>query len=76
MGTIYNLFVDVPDASWLSFWRGWTWVFLCASIAVTGWFTIGGIRDLKYLYRNLSRRETGPDDDGRVAAVEDDLKSE
>ncbi len=76
-GTIYNLFVDVPDHSWLSFWRGWTWFVLCASIAVTGWFTIGGIRDLKYLYRNLSRQETGPDDDGRVTTVEEnELSSE
>jgi len=26
VGTIYNLVVDVPDETWLAFWRFWTWL--------------------------------------------------
>ena len=64
-GTIYNFFVPVPAETWLRFWHGWTWVVLGASIAVVTWFSIGGARDMVYLFRNLRRREN-PLEDGRV----------
>jgi len=64
-GTIYNFFVPVPAERWLRFWHGWTWVVVAASIAVVTWFTIGGARDMVYLFRNLRRRED-PLEDGRV----------
>ncbi len=64
-GTIYNFFVPVPAETWLRFWQGWTWIVLAASIAVVTWFSIGGARDMVYLFRNLGRREN-PLEDGRV----------
>jgi solute:Na+ symporter, SSS family len=66
--TGYNLAVDVPATSWLAFWRVWTWFILGAAALVTVWFTIGGARDLRALYRHLRQRQDNPLDDGRVAA--------
>ncbi len=65
-GTIYNLLVDVPDTSWLAFWRVWTWTILACAIGVTVWFTIGGARDMRALFRRLRERADDPLDDGRV----------
>jgi SSS family solute:Na+ symporter len=64
-GTIYNVLVDVPDASWLAFWRGYTWFTLVTAAAVTIWFAVGGLRDLRFLFTHLRERED-IDEDGRV----------
>ncbi len=66
VGTIYSLLVDVPDAAWLKYWHGWTWFILGCAVIVTVWFTIGGFRDLRELYRLLRARRDNPADDGRV----------
>lgn len=65
-GTIYNLTVDVPSAAWLRFWHGWTWFILVCAVLVTTWFTIGGCRDLRDLFRLLRSRRADTSDDGRV----------
>ncbi|MBC8329921.1 MAG: sodium:solute symporter, partial [Planctomycetes bacterium] len=64
--TVYNLTVDVPPESWLSFWRGWTWFVLLSGTAIMIWFTIGGFRDLKEMFRLLRERRADERDDGRV----------
>jgi SSS family solute:Na+ symporter len=66
VGTVYNLLADVPDQSWLKYWHGWTWFILACAVLVTIWFTIGGFRDLRDLYRLLRLRRDNPTDDGRV----------
>ncbi len=66
VGTVYNLVVDVPSTSWLSFWHCWTWFILACAVVVTTWFTIGGFRDLRDLYRLLRLRRSDVGDDGRV----------
>jgi len=66
VGTVYNLLADVPDQSWLKYWYGWTWFILACAVLVTIWFTIGGFRDLRDLYRSLRLRRDNPTDDGRV----------
>jgi SSS family solute:Na+ symporter len=71
-GMIYNLAVDVPQTSWLSFWHGWTWFILACAIIVTTWFTIGGIRDLREMFRLLRIRRAAATDDGRVAPRDDE----
>jgi len=64
--TIYNLTVQVPDSSWLRFWHGWTWFIVGCAVLVTAWFTIGGFRDLRDLFRLLRARRADATDDGRV----------
>ena len=64
--TVWNLLAEWPDAWWLGFWRIWTWVFLGGALTITTWFTIGGFKDVRYLFRELRRRRADPRDDGRV----------
>ncbi len=64
--TAYNVAVDVPAESWLSFWHGWTWFVLLTGTAIMIWFTIGGFRDLRTMFRLLRERQADEHDDGRV----------
>ena len=64
--TAYNLSVDVSCEAWAMFWHIWTWAILAAGIAVTIWFTAGGVRDLRDLYRNLREQTADATDDGRA----------
>jgi SSS family solute:Na+ symporter len=64
--TAYNLVANVPSTSWATYWHGWTWFILGCAIVVTGWFSIGGILDMRYLYRELRSRHEDRADDGRV----------
>ena len=65
--TVYNLSAEVSAGAWTAYWHGWTWFILGCAILVTGWFTVGGIRDMRYLYRQLRTRAENPLDDGRVS---------
>jgi hypothetical protein len=69
-------FVGVAVWNVISPWgnRGWTLWFFINHFLVAGavgaistvWFTIGGTRDLRRLFRDLARRESNDLDDGRV----------
>jgi SSS family solute:Na+ symporter len=56
----------VSDATWSSWWHGWTWLILGTSVIIVCWFSAGGIRDLIRMYRLLERRRADRSDDGRV----------
>jgi solute:Na+ symporter, SSS family len=66
VGTIYNQLVDVSDEAWLAWWRGWTWFVLITGVVIMIWFTIGGARDLRDLFRGLREHRDDETDDGRV----------
>ncbi len=66
IGTAYNLVVDVGDEVWLSWWRGWTWFTFFTGIVIMTWFTIGGTRDLRAMYRSLEQFRAQEDDDGQA----------
>ncbi len=65
-GTLYNLAFDVEDEAWLRWWHGWTWFTFGAGVLVMTWFTIGGFRDLRELFRRLESYRTREEDDGSV----------
>jgi len=73
--TAYNLVVDVPPESWLSFWHAYTWLVLVFAIGVTIWFTVGGYQDIRYLFRKLKSEAHDVTDDGRVSHEENDRVS-
>jgi hypothetical protein len=55
-----------PDEWWVGFWRVWILAVLVSAIAVTLWFTIGGVRDVSWLFAQLRRQRADPSDDGRL----------
>lgn len=57
---------DISATSWLAYWHVWMWIILAAGAVVTIWFTIGGFRDMRRLYRLLRSRRSDPKDDGFV----------
>jgi len=69
--TAYHYFVsEISDAAWTSFWHVIVWLSLLLAVAVTAWFLIGGMRDLKDMFHLLRTRERNDDDDGTVRAID------
>jgi SSS family solute:Na+ symporter len=66
IGTIYALKVNVPDASWASFWKIYALVMVSVSAFVAIWLTVGGIREMKTLFVMLKTMKRDADDDGTV----------
>ncbi|MHC4081055.1 MAG: sodium:solute symporter family protein [Planctomycetota bacterium] len=64
--TVWNLVAEWPDEWWVGFWRVWIQVVLVSAAAVTLWFTIGGFRDVRWLFAQLRQRRADPSDDGRL----------
>lgn len=66
LGTIYNLTYEVSDAAWMKFWYYFLWINAAAAAVVVVWFTVGGIRDLRYMFRTLSTMQRDHSDQGFV----------
>jgi SSS family solute:Na+ symporter len=64
--TVMNLVVEFPYAWWSRFWHFYIWLYFIISVPATIWFTIGGIHDIRALFRELSTIERDHTDDGRV----------
>jgi hypothetical protein len=64
VGTLYNFSVDVPAETWLAWWHGWIWFTFGTGCVIMMWFSIGGFRDLRALFRHLRsvaiHRQNGP----------------
>jgi SSS family solute:Na+ symporter len=66
VGTVWGLAFGLSQAFWLEFWRIWTWFIVACAVLVTAWFTIGGMTDLRFMFRALRERGVDYSDDGRV----------
>ena len=68
IGTFYNFFIHkITDTGWMHFWMTYTYIFLTASIIVTVWFTIGGIKNLREMISALRHNIRDDSDSGYVA---------
>jgi len=79
VGTFYSLSYGISTESWLKFWHLYVWISFILGIIMVVWFTIGGLRDLRNLFRDLRTRERDPMDDGTVIKQDnppDDLSAE
>jgi len=65
-GTFYNLSTEVPDASWMGFWKVFVIIQIVVSIIVIIWFAIGGMRDLRDMLQRLRTMVRNDRDDGFV----------
>jgi solute:Na+ symporter, SSS family len=63
---------DPPaDHGWIGFWRWYTYFTLAVGTTVVIWFSIGGFRDLRRMYRLLAQRRADARDDGSVEKPRD-----
>jgi len=65
-GTIYNMVYEVKSESWAAFWNFYVKLHFIIAIITVIWFTMGGLRDLKYMRSRLKVIERNDCDDGRV----------
>jgi SSS family solute:Na+ symporter len=70
IGTIYNLSHEVSDTAWMRFWRTYVGVNIVLAVLVVIWFTIGGLKDIKAMFKRLGSMERDPLDDGWEEKVE------
>ncbi len=61
--------LDPISDSWARYWQVYVLIQIVLSIAVIVWFTTGGLRDLRFMFRKLDTQERDSGDDGRVQEV-------
>ena len=54
VGTLWNLGRPVADSTWASYWNYYVLIFAAASAAVVVWLSVGGFRDLRSMFRELT----------------------
>ena len=63
---LFRSVVGIPNSFWPDFWRTWIWMNLIIGIPATVWFTVGGIRDIREVFKRLRTIKRHIDDDGWV----------
>ena len=66
VGTVYNLLVDTGDAGWILYWKIAMWITFVTGAFVTVWLAVGGVFDMKDLFRRLQMAKRNDLDDGMV----------
>ena len=66
VGTIYNLYNNVSDESWMVYWKYQLYINAVFSFIIIIWFTIGGFIDIKKMFRSLDSSERDHQDSGWV----------
>ena len=66
IGTIYGLIADIPDTAWVTYWKIHLGAFFLLSVITAGWFLVGGLRDLRSMFRRLDAVKLDTTDDGIV----------
>jgi SSS family solute:Na+ symporter len=76
-GTLYGLAFPISLKTWSNFWHGYIYVILFLGITTVVWFAIGGIYDVKHIFKTLATLKRNHLDDGRVAGNQNlaDLKN-
>ncbi|MFH1614097.1 MAG: sodium:solute symporter [Planctomycetota bacterium] len=65
-GTIYQIIFGIKTEIWAKFWHFYVILGFVLGIGTLVWFTIGGIRDMKDMYRILGSAQRDYSDDGTV----------
>lgn len=65
--SIYNMLVEVSQQWWIKFWHVYILVTFSCGCIVAVWFTIGGIIDVRKMFKRLSVASRDTEDDGRVS---------
>lgn len=71
--SIINLFFKIGDAAWVKYYYINALLIPCViSLPATIWFTVGGIHDIKALFKSLASVTRDVTDDGRVEQYADE----
>ncbi|MBN1270810.1 MAG: sodium:solute symporter [Candidatus Aminicenantes bacterium] len=68
-GTVFNLTHDVSDSGWMKYWKVYVVIYAAVSLVIVVWFTIGGIRDMRSMFKQLGRQKRDDMDDGFVTST-------
>ncbi len=68
--TTIQLTGGLPEGFWVRYWHIYVMAHFVVGIPVTIWISIGGILDLRSLYKNLLTAKQDDTDDGRVLDTE------
>jgi solute:Na+ symporter, SSS family len=71
--TAIHFTVGTTPEMWAKFWHFYVILQLAVSVPATIWFTVGGIVDIRALFRTLAHTVRDPNDDGRVEHAPDDV---
>ncbi len=75
--SIINLLYPVSDSIWADYHLIHTIIIPAAlSLPITIWFTVGGIHDIRHLFKALATAVRDPSDDGRFHGYKDDESPE
>lgn len=66
IGTVFNFSGEVPNSSWMAFWKYFVMINLSVSVVIIIWFAIGGVKDFKDMLYRLKTMVRDHDDDGTV----------
>lgn len=66
IGSVLNKILDITESAWVAFWHVNLWISLVLGFITTGWFIVGGIADVRRLFRDLEKNRINEADDGRV----------
>jgi SSS family solute:Na+ symporter len=64
--TVLNYTIGMNDAQWGSLWHFYIVTLFCIAIPATAWFIVGGIHDIRELFKTLTTAVRDHTDDGRV----------
>jgi solute:Na+ symporter, SSS family len=59
-------FMDRISAAWSRYWKVYIWIQIALSLFVITWFTIGGVKDIKLMFRRLDSMGRDETDDGVI----------
>ena len=68
VGTVYNLYNDMSNTSWMTFWKYYLFIHIGMAVISIVWFTWGGFKDLGEMMKKLRSSERDHGDDGWVSA--------
>ena len=71
IGTVYNRYHPISNDVWVKFWYVFVWIWMIVGLIVTIWFAVGGLCDLKYMFKKLSETKRDFADDGMIIGNKD-----
>ncbi len=65
-GVGYHVLYGISEYWWERFWKYYMWICFVVGTGITVWFAIGGLRDLKIMFRTLASAKRNLEDNGMV----------